>query len=97
MKGPLGSTKFFILLALAAEPMRGSTIRDQITGDTLGAYLSDGTLYEALASMKRVGLIEDRGGHKVYNLTEKGRRLLEQESRCLGRAVALSKQRLGRH
>ncbi len=93
--GPLESTKFYILLALAVEAQNGASIRRQITGDTLGTYLRDGTLYEALASMVKAGLIERLPGGKTYQLTERGRRRLELESRTLRRAAELSQIRLG--
>ena len=93
MRGPLESTKFFILLALADGPTSGASIRDRIVGDTLGIYLRDSTLYDALASTERAGLIE-RSQYKVYRLTAKGERTLEQASRTLQRAVQLSQERL---
>jgi DNA-binding PadR family transcriptional regulator len=91
MKGPLESTKFVILLALAAGPRHGAGIRDQIVADTLGVYLRDSTLYAALASMTKAGFIGRNGNE--YQLTERGRRILEQESQTLKRATQLSQER----
>jgi DNA-binding PadR family transcriptional regulator len=90
----LESTKFYILLALAGGPRTGAEIRQLVLGDTMGIYLRDGTLYEALASMARAGLIE-RDEAKIYRLADKGRRVLEHESRVLRDAVQLSRERLG--
>jgi DNA-binding PadR family transcriptional regulator len=94
MSAPLESTKFYILVALAEGPQHGAEIRGVIIGDAMGVYLRDSTLYAALASMVRVGLVE-RDEHKVYRLTDKGRRILELETRTLQQAVELCQKRLG--
>jgi len=98
MAAPLESTKYFILLALAAEPMHGTAIRRHIVGDTLGYNLRDSTLYSALKSLLVAGLIEEALGSDayryVYQLSAKGYHALETEVRVHRRAVALAEQRL---
>jgi DNA-binding PadR family transcriptional regulator len=88
---------YYILLALADEPLHGLGIQKRIIGDTLGFYVRDSSLYTSLKVLEREGLIEKAPGppHRVtYKLTEKGRRTLEYESRTLRRAVELAQQRL---
>lgn len=93
------STKYFILLALAEGPLHGTAIRDQMVGDTLGIYLRDSTLYSALKSMLKAGLIEqlesEQAYGKSYRLTGIGRKRLENEARRHVRAVHLAGERLG--
>ncbi len=97
MTSLLPSTTYFILLALATEPLHGTAIRNQIVGDTLGCYLHDGTLYAALNSLLKRGFIEEVGSgyRRTYKLTAHGRQILEIEVRMHKRAVELAAQRLG--
>jgi DNA-binding PadR family transcriptional regulator len=92
MATPLGSTKYFILLALAAGPQHGAGLRERIVGDTLGFYIRDSTLYDALKVLARDGYIE--GAARTYRLSEKGKKMLESESRIYKRAAELAQQRL---
>src|SRR5207245_1433453 len=98
MSGPLESTQYFVLVALAAEPQHGSALRGQINGDSLGVYLRDSTLYFTLKSLLRDGYIEELPTHdrrqRVYELTEKGERRLELEARTHRRVAALALERL---
>jgi len=99
VKGPLESTKYHILLALASGPQHGAAIRDQIIGDTLGTYLRDSTLYDALPSLLRAKLIEELPSHeprrRQYQLTDRGKQALEWAARTHKRAAELAYQRLG--
>jgi DNA-binding PadR family transcriptional regulator len=99
MKGPLESTKFYVLLALAAGPLHGTAIRRRMLGDTLGIYVGDSTLYAVLQSLVRDGLIElmshERARLKVYQLTEAGRQRLALETGRLERALRLARVRAG--
>jgi len=95
------STKFFLLLALAAAPNYAAKLRRQIIADTTGCYLGDGTLYEALASLVRRGYIEvaavtqSRSNQRTYQLTARGRHILQVEALRFGQAAQLAQQRLG--
>jgi DNA-binding PadR family transcriptional regulator len=90
----LASYQFYILLALADKALSGAEIQQTIIGDTVGMYVRDSTLYDALANLANAGLIS-KSPSKVYRLTEVGRRRLEVESRTLRDAVRLSQVRLG--
>jgi DNA-binding PadR family transcriptional regulator len=59
MSNLLGSTKYFVLLALAAGPNHGAEIREQVIGDTMGVYLRDSTLYSTLRSLLKGGYVEE--------------------------------------
>jgi DNA-binding PadR family transcriptional regulator len=97
MNGPLESTKYLILAALAAGAKHGTAIQSQIVGDTQGVYLRDSTLYSTLKSLVQAELIEETstGYRRVYCLTEKGRRILGLEARRHRWTAELVGQRLG--
>ncbi len=94
----LESTKYLVLVALSAGPNYGYAIRGHIIGDTLGVYLRDSLLYAVLEAMVRDGLIEERPGitrRQIFQITDLGKRKLEQESRVFKRAARLAQERLG--
>jgi DNA-binding PadR family transcriptional regulator len=97
----LESTKYFVLLALASGPLHGYAIRERIIGDTLGIYMRDSTLYSVLKSLVRDDLVEGpfrdslKPAYTVYQLTDRGKRKLEDESCTLRRATTLAGERLG--
>jgi DNA-binding PadR family transcriptional regulator len=95
------STKFYILLALAQGPNHGYAIRGQIISDTVGLYLRDSTLYSALKSLERAGLIEPGnspdGRRILFQLTQAGWRKLDIESQTWKRAAELARRRLARY
>jgi DNA-binding PadR family transcriptional regulator len=86
--------QFYILLALAVEPLSGAGIQKRIIGDTVGRYVRDSSLYDALSVLAEAGLLE-RLANKTYRLTAKGRRRLEVEARAMVRATRLAQERLG--
>jgi DNA-binding PadR family transcriptional regulator len=99
MRTPLESTKYFVLLALAAGPNHGAEIREQVIGDTMGVYLRDSTLYSTLKTLLKDGHVEELPAwdrqRRVCRLSEKGRRALELEARTHGEAARLAQRRLG--
>lgn len=82
---PLTETTFYILLALASEPLHGYGIikKVEILSDQT-VILAAGTLYGALENLKKSKIIEqistnDNSRRKVYCLTESGKKVLESD------------------
>lgn len=82
---PLTESTFYILLALASESLHGYGIikKVEILSDNR-IILAAGTLYGAIENLKRTGLIdliltEEESRRKVYQITEKGREVLEND------------------
>jgi DNA-binding PadR family transcriptional regulator len=88
---PLTETTYFILLSLAVEPSHGYRIMKDVEAlSDERVSLSTGTLYGALRRLLEQGWIEripasnvgektDERKRKFYQLTEKGRLVLEAE------------------
>ena len=104
---PLSEQAFFILLSLAPSSKHGYAILKDVEDFSIGALvLSTSTLYGALGRMQEQGLIvrvsTDEVGNarpglprKFYELTDRGRRVLEAETRRMQAIVLLAEQRLG--
>ena len=82
---PLTETTFYILLALASEPLHGYGIikKVEILSDQ-SIVLAAGTLYGALDNLKKSKLIEqmlteDNSRRKVYCLTKDGKEVLKND------------------
>jgi DNA-binding PadR family transcriptional regulator len=97
---------FHILVALAAGPVHGYAIRQEVETRTEGAIrLWPATLYGLLADLTAQGLIQEtraRAGadddprRRYYALTPAGRRLLSAEAARLDALARLARARLGR-
>ncbi|MFW6097338.1 MAG: PadR family transcriptional regulator [Chloroflexota bacterium] len=104
---PLTEATFYILLSLSQGRKHGYAILKNVTklsGDTV--ELSTSTLYSALSRLQEQELIvrvEDETGddggpglpRKAYELTGRGRRILEAEVARLRRQVRAGQQVLG--
>jgi DNA-binding PadR family transcriptional regulator len=96
---------FQILLALAARPMHGYAIRQEVEAETDGAVrLWPATLYGLLAELAHQGLIEEAespGGpdddprRRYYSLTVAGRAALLGEADRLERLARVARSNLG--
>ena len=79
---PLTETTYYTLLALT-EPLHGYAVMQRCTELSEGLVsLGAGTLYNALAKLKKEALIvqvEQDDRRKYYRLTDKGRRVLERQ------------------
>ena len=99
---PLTETSFCILAALSA-PRHGYGVMQRVEAASRGRIrLGPGTLYGALTSLLRQGLIErtgetDEGGErrKLYVLTDLGRAVVDAEGRRLVEIVNVSRELLG--
>jgi transcriptional regulator len=81
-----GHLDMLLLTALAAEPGHGYAIAEKLRGRSNGAFLlPDGTIYPALHRLERDELVSSQWSdstgrrRRVYALTAKGRRALEQQ------------------
>lgn len=97
---PLTDLSYQILLALAGDSMHGYALLQTISDRTEGRIRPDtGTLYTALRRLRRDGFLsarespEDSRRTRSYDLTDRGRKLLELESRRLARLVAEARAR----
>jgi DNA-binding PadR family transcriptional regulator len=98
---PLTETSFFILLSIAVTPKHGYAIIKEVERMSDGRVsLATGTLYTALRRMLEEDWIErveddspangsDRE-RKLYQLTDFGRRILQQETERLKSLVNLT-------
>jgi DNA-binding PadR family transcriptional regulator len=96
---------FHILVALAARPLHGYAIRQEVEARTAGTVkLWPTTLYGLLAELARRGLIEETeydGGpeddprRRYYALTREGRRYLTTEAARLEGLARLARNNLG--
>lgn len=73
-----GLLSFLILFLLSKKPLHGQGIAEEI-GKRKGTKPSPGTIYPALKSLKKMGLIEEqkKGKTIVYHLTKSGEKELE--------------------
>ncbi|MGQ9515326.1 MAG: PadR family transcriptional regulator [Thermoproteota archaeon] len=81
---PKGFLRYNVLELLSEKPMSGSEIMDEIKNRTNGRWKpSPGSIYPLLAWLQDNGHVREitaeEGGVKHYELTEKGKKLLEQE------------------
>ncbi len=87
---PMTESTYYIMLALV-EPLHGYGIMQDAERRSNGAVsLGPGTLYGALSTLEREGLINlvcRDGRRKIYRLAGKGRRVLELELSRLQRLV----------
>lgn len=89
---------FYILIALAGQPLHGYAIMKQIEDQSAGSVtLGPGTLYGALKRLLEEELIEEvqgttERGKRHYQLTEKGRKQLTLETQRLEAMVRLSRK-----
>lgn len=89
---PKGLLRYLILEKLSEKPMSGSEIMDRIEEESRGAWRpSPGSIYPLLTWLHEKGLIKplpkDESGVKRYELTEEGRRLLEEGSKIREKMV----------
>lgn len=99
---PLTETTFCILAALA-QPRHGYGVMQRVESASRGrVLLGPGTLYGALTTLLRQGLIERAGSgdggdqrRKLYRLTGLGRAVVDAESHRLVQAVLLGRELLG--
>ncbi len=97
---PLTETSFFIILSLATAPKHGYAIMKEVEAmSEKRVVLATGTLYSALRRMLEDGWIErvvdnnseaDNRERKLYQLTRRGRRILEAEISRLRKLVNLT-------
>jgi DNA-binding PadR family transcriptional regulator len=83
---PLTEATFYILLALTA-PKHGYAVMQEAEDLSQGTVrLAPGTLYGALTNLEQGKLIRMVGQHgrrKIYQITEKGTRILLEQKRRL--------------
>jgi DNA-binding PadR family transcriptional regulator len=93
----LSEPMYYILLALA-KPMHGYEIMQTVSTMSQGRLkVGAGTLYALLTRFEKeeiVSLVGDDGRRKTYELTEKGRKLLDKEYLRLKDSVAAYVRRL---
>ena len=97
---PLTETSFFIILSLASAPKHGYAIMKEVEAmSEKRVVLATGTLYSALRRMLEDDWIErmadnnsaaDNRERKLYQLTRRGRRILEAEISRLRKLVNLT-------
>lgn len=95
---------FQILVSLAAAPMHGYAIRQEVEARTEGEVrLWPATLYGTLSELTSTGLIEETASpegagddprRKYYALTGEGRRVLSAEAARLERLARLARTHL---
>jgi DNA-binding PadR family transcriptional regulator len=99
----LQTTRFYILLALSAEPMHGYELYDQIVSDSRQSLLvRPATIYRLLADLERCRYVERVTGskqshgpqRKMYGITEIGRRVLKLAASDLANAAEIARSRL---
>jgi DNA-binding PadR family transcriptional regulator len=83
---PLTEATYYILLALI-EPMHGYGIMQKVEDVSAGMVkLGPGTLYGAISNLQNEGLIKMIGEgdrRKIYLLTDKGKRVLQNQVKRL--------------
>ncbi len=89
---PKGLLRYLVLEKLSEKPMSGSEIMDRIEEETHGAWRpSPGSIYPLLTWLQEKEFIKalprDENGVKRYELTDKGKRLLEEKSKIRERLV----------
>ncbi len=85
---PKGFLRFYVIMLLSEKPMSGSEIIEEISKRTGGLWKpSPGSIYPLLAWLRDRGLIREipseDGGMKRYELTEKGKKMLDQHRRIV--------------
>ena len=94
---PLTEASYYILISLT-EPLHGYGVMKRVEEYSGGRVrLAPGTLYGALSTLTRYGLItviDDSGrrNKKIYAITEQGRTLVEYEIRRLEEMCANGRQ-----
>ncbi len=89
-----GYLKLLVLHIVSKAPSHGYSIMGKIS-EMLGSEPpSPGALYPLLLSLERQGLVSSKveGKRKVYSLTEKGSRYLEENSKELEKTLAFAKR-----
>jgi DNA-binding PadR family transcriptional regulator len=86
-----------MLLALARKDLHGYGIKRDVEVRTGGRLrLGAGTLYEAISRMEADGWIRkcpgEHGNRKLYGLTERGRRVMEDELARLADVVDFARE-----
>src|SRR5258707_261732 len=102
MTGPLQEPTFLILTALAAGPLHGYGVIQEVTALSDGrVVLRPGTLYGALDRLADQGIVEQNGEEVVdgrlrryYRITEDGATLLQAEAARLAANAAHARRRL---
>lgn len=98
---PLRPAVFHILLALAATALHGLGIAEAVDEATAGSVkLGPGTLYRSLKEMARDGLISEvqlpsqseDPRRRYYDITERGRALVQAEAERLARIVEVARE-----
>lgn len=89
---PKGLLRYRVLEMLSEKPMSGSEIMDRIEEETRGAWRpSPGSIYPLLTWLHEKGFVNalprDESGVKRYELTEKGRKLLEDKGKIREKLV----------
>ena len=90
---PQGTLDLLILKAIALDPQHGWAISERIQQISNNALqVNQGSLYPALHRLERRGWIkaewdvsDNNRRAKYYELTKKGRKQLEEQTRCLAR------------
>ncbi|MGQ9479254.1 MAG: PadR family transcriptional regulator [Thermoproteota archaeon] len=90
---PKGLLRYWVLEMLSEKPMSGSEIMDKVEEETHGTWRpSPGSIYPLLTWLSEKGFIKaltkDENGVKKYELTDKGRKLLEERGRIRERFFA---------
>jgi len=79
-----GHLKFVILRLLDEKPRHGYEIIKDLEGRFGGSYApSPGTVYPTLTMLEDLGyakVVPEEGGKKIYEITEEGRRYLQENS-----------------
>ncbi|RLI22248.1 hypothetical protein DRO54_01615 [Candidatus Bathyarchaeota archaeon] len=83
---PKGFLRYFVLKLLSLKPMSGAELIEEIGKRTLGRWKpSPGSIYPLLAWLQDNGIVKEvpteEAGVKRYKLTEKGKSLLEEETK----------------
>jgi len=106
MRRPFSPTVLHLLLALTDGPRHGYAIKLEAEARSGGAVkVGPGTLYEALQRLLDAGLVREthakshpangqQAQRRYYELTARGRRLLQEEVAWLGRVVDYAQSKL---
>jgi DNA-binding PadR family transcriptional regulator len=76
-----GDLKFVILRLVSRKPMHGYEVMQALEEESGGCYkASPGSIYPTLQMLEDQGLLQSReeDGKKIYEITEEGRRYLDQ-------------------
>lgn len=89
---PKGLLRYLVLEKLSEKPMSGSEIMDKIEEESHGVWRpSPGSIYPLLAWLQEKGFVKalprDESGVKRYELTDKGKRLLEDKDKIRERFI----------